>query len=491
MDKNIKNKKIIITFTAILGVVLFVLLISKVSLQNDTLFDIKLGEQYVTEGINTVDNFSIHENLKYVSHHFMANIITYLVYDVCGFMGLYFLEILLTLIIALLFYNANRIFLKSNKMSYLLLFVELLFMSPYISVRAQMYSYILFLLEIICIEKFLRKKDFKMLILLSILPLLIINFHAGTIFFYFIMIGVYLLNYLPIKMGKFESNRKIKKNLKYLLIPVVSGILLMFLNPFGIDNVLYSVKTLNNTFINNNIAEFQPATLFNCLMGFIYIFALINSYILTKKKIRTEQVFLLYGTIFMTLLSFRHFSLLVIVSVTSIEHITSFLQEIKEKILLEVDKNKIKNMKMSMSFIYLFVIFSFGFFWCAPKSYDYLPEDTYPLEGMKYIDNNIAKDSKIFNEYAWGSLMMFHNRKVFIDSRADLYTKEYNKDVNVAMDYIDAINCNKDYNEILKKYNIDYLFISPKSSLYHNVENNVNYECVYKDEYSAIVKVNI
>ena len=81
MAENKKSKKIIITLFAIFGVLIFVLLISKIPLQNDTLFDIKLGEKYLTEGINTNDDFSIHENLKYVSHHFLVNIITFLVYN--------------------------------------------------------------------------------------------------------------------------------------------------------------------------------------------------------------------------------------------------------------------------------------------------------------------------------------------------------------------------------------------------------------------------
>ena len=149
MAENKKSKKIIITLFAIFGVLIFVLLISKIPLQNDTLFDIKLGEKYLTEGINTNDDFSIHENLKYVSHHFLVNIITFLVYNTFGFVGLYILEILLTLIIAFLFFTANKIFLKSTKLAYFAIFIEMLFMLPFISVRAQMYSYILFLVEII------------------------------------------------------------------------------------------------------------------------------------------------------------------------------------------------------------------------------------------------------------------------------------------------------------------------------------------------------
>lgn len=491
MAENKKSKKIIITLFAIFGVLIFVLLISKIPLQNDTLFDIKLGEKYLTEGINTNDNFSIHENLKYVSHHFLVNIITFLVYNTFGFVGLYILEILLTLIIAFLFFTANKIFLKSTKLAYFAIFIEMLFMLPFISVRAQMYSYILFLVEIICIEKFLSTKKFRYLALLSVLPLFIINFHAGTIFFYFIIIGVYLLSYIRVNTVKLENDIARKENLKYLFIPIVIGSILMFINPFGIDSVTYSLKTLGNTFISENISEFQPSNISNFLIAFVYMFIWVNIYIFTKKKIKTYQMLLLYGTMFMTLISIRHFSLMVIVSATNMEHLFNVILQMYNAYINGVKKEKIKNMNIMICSVYIVVMFVTGAFFGKPDSYEFLPEEEYPLKGMEYINSNIPEDSRIFNEYTWGSLMMLNNRKVFIDSRADLYTSEYNKGTNVAIDYIDTIRCKKDFNKVFEKYNIDYLFISTDSNLYYNVENNPNYETLYKDKNCAVIKVNI
>lgn len=486
-----KRKKITLTFFAIILVFLFIILISSISLQNDTLFDIKLGEKYLNEGVNSIDKFSIHEGLDYISHHFLVNIITYLLYNSFGFIGLYCLEIVLVVILAILFYVANNIFLKNKKLSYLFLFIELLFITPYISVRAQMYSYIFFILEIICIEKFLKDKKFSYLILLSILPLFIINFHAGTIFFYFIIIGVYLLNYIPVNIFKIQNDIDRNKKLKYLFIPIVIGSLLMFINPFGVESVIYSFKTLGNSFINENIAEFQPASIGNCLIAYIYIFIYINVYFFTNRKVKLHQILLLYGTIFMTLLSIRHFSLLVIVSVTSVEHLADVVKSIYFFTINGIKKEKIKSINNMLICVYLIVIFCVGFYFSKPYEIKFLPENIYPLKAMDYINNNIPESARIFNEYSWGSLMMLNDRKVFIDSRADLYTSEYNNGTTVAIDYINAIQCKKDYNEILKRYNIDYLFISTNSPLYYNVENNLNYNIMYKDENSAIIKVNI
>lgn len=213
---------------------------------------------YINDGLKISDTFSIHENLEYTPQHFMVNIITYLIYNFSGFLGLYIWCIILTCILALLLYTANKLFIKNKLISYLFVFAQLTLLSNFISIRAQMYSYIFFLLELIFIENFLRKKKYKYLILLSILPLFIINFHAGTIYFYFIIIFVYLLNYTKIKTRKIEYNKDYVTNLKYLFIPIIIGFLLTFINPFGINQLTYCVKTLNNSFINTYISEFQP-----------------------------------------------------------------------------------------------------------------------------------------------------------------------------------------------------------------------------------------
>ena len=85
---------------------------------------------------------------------------------------------------------------------------------------------------------------------------------------------------------------------------------------------------------------------------------------------------------------------------------------------------------------------------------------------------------------------MFNNIKCFIDSRADLYTKEYTKDCTIADDYINIINCTGNYEELLSKYDIEYLLIDKESALAKNIFNNIKYEKVFEDDISYVIKVN-
>lgn len=488
--EKINKKNMLIKCGAILLIIVYIVLMCPIDIQNDIFFDIKQGEDYVVNGINTVDKFSIHDNLKYVSHHFMVNIITYIVYNLTGLTGIYILEIILTIMLSFLFYKANKIYVKNSIVAYFMIFLEIFFIREFISQRAQMYSYLLFLLEIICIEKFLRKSKKGYLIMLSIIPLLIVNFHAGVLPFYFIIIFVYLLNYINIKFRRFENEECFKKNLKYLIIPVVVGFGLMFLNPFGIDGIIYSFKTVSNKFITNNIVEFQPSNIYNNILFYMYLLLIAFTYIVSNKKIKTHQIALILGTSFMSMISARHFSLLVIVSVTNMDIFEDVIKSFYNKLKKGVEEKKVEKFKKSIIAILLFYTIVIAFINFAQMEKNLLPNKLYAIDGVEYIKNNIGKDKRIFNEYFWGSLMMLNDMKVFIDSRCDLYTEEYNPQTTVANDWIDALNCNKNYDSIFKKYNIEYVFIRKDSNLNEFLKDDNRYTLKYSDEVSVIYEVN-
>lgn len=487
------KKNILISILQAILLLIFIICLTPKSFQNDSLFDISLGNKYLNEGISTYDDYSIHENLEYTPQHFVVNIITYLVYNSFGFCGLYIWCIILTCFLAILFYIVNKLFCKRKIFSYLFVYAELALIISFISVRAQMYSYIFFLLELIFIEKFLRNKKYIFLTLLSILPLFIINFHAGTIYFYFIIIFVYLLNYIKIKIGKIEYNHEYVTNLKYLLIPIIFGTLLTFVNPFGYKQILYCAKTLNNSFIKSYISEFQPMTIKNSVGILFYgsLLIITLSLIFTKNKIKLERTLLLLGTTFMSLMSLRHFSLFIIFTIPCLEYVEEFFTILKDLSYKGITKTGKKVLKITIISLYISIYIFLGFFYLFKyNTNEYLPKSIYPIDSVNYIKENIGNDKLLFNNYSYGSLLMFNDIKCFIDSRCDLYTKEYNKDCTVAEDYINAINCTGNYEQILDKYNIEYLLISKNSALGKNIFNNSKYEKIFEDKCSYVIKVN-
>ena len=221
-----------------------------------------------------------------------------------------------------------------------------------------------------------------------------------------IIIFVYLLNYIKIKTGKIEYNKDYVINLKYLLIPIIFGILFTFVNPFGYNQIMYCVKTLSNSFINAYISEFQPINIKNTCGEFFYIYLLliVVSILYTKKKITLERLFLLLGTSFMTLMTLRHFSLFVIFTVPCLEYIEELVIKFKNLLYKGITKQGVKVLRITIIAMYLLIAICFSF----KNSFSnnragYLPKSVYPIDSVNYIKENIGNNSRIFkkiqNEY--------------------------------------------------------------------------------------------
>lgn len=494
--KNTDNKqikKIFKNLALCILVIIFVITISPIALQNDTFYDIVLGERYLNHGMFTVDDYSMHEGLIYQTHHYAVTIITYLTYNQFSYIGLYVLEIVLTLIIAILLYITNKEFVKSKFLAYIFLFVELFLLSPFISVRAQMYSYIIFILEILLINRFVKTNKKRYATGFAILPMFLANFHSGTLLFYFIIIMVYILGTFKFSFVKIENDRDIiKKNVKALAFVAIIGLLLTVINPYGIKALTYGLKTINNDFINNNIQEFLPYTITNDLgiYAAIYVGTIIMCLILSEKKVKTTELMMFFGTTFMMLLSTRHISILIITSVILLPHIEDVYRNLKLALYKGLIKNgkQVMNITIYVILIVLYIKISGDMLLGINRSFNFVPYDKYPVEAVEYIKNNDIGNARIFNQYEWGSYLMMNNIKVFIDSRCDLYTEEYNKDTTVALDYIKMKDVKEDYNELVRKYNIEYFLIKKDSSLAKILLLDVKYNKIYEDNISCIIK---
>ena len=101
----------------------------------------------------------------------------------------------------------------------------------------------------------------------------------------------------------------------------------------------------------------------------------------------------------------------------------------------------------------------------------YVDEKTYPVEMSDYIleyfeENNIdLKDVRLYNEYNYGSYLLYRGIPVFIDSRCDLYAPEYNGGIDIFMDFIKSSNLSVWFEDIFKKYDINYVILYKDSKM--------------------------
>ena len=113
---------------------------------------------------------------------------------------------------------------------------------------------------------------------------------------------------------------------------------------------------------------------------------------------------------------------------------------------------------------------------------------SYPVDASTYILENIdIENMKLFNEYNYGSYLLFRGIPVFIDSRADLYAPEFNKEGNeegrdIFSDYMNISGISTYYEDKFEKYDITHIIIGKKSKLNMFLSRSDNYKQLYSDD---------
>ena len=117
----------------------------------------------------------------------------------------------------------------------------------------------------------------------------------------------------------------------------------------------------------------------------------------------------------------------------------------------------------------------------------FVNENSYPVAACDYIVENIdLSTARFYNEYNYGSYMLFRGIPVFIDSRADLYAPEFsgNKDKDIFTEFINTSSISKFYEETFEKYDINYVILLKKSktNMLITKTNDANYKELYSDD---------
>ena len=549
-EANKKNKEINFTIIAIILIILFCVSITPVTFQNDTYYTIKIGEYIANHGIDMMDHFSWHENLSYTYPHWLYDFLTYIIYSIANFNGIYVVTFLLSAILGISIFTVNSKLNKNEGISFVITIGALYIIKPYIAARAQLVTFILFIWTIYFIEKFLEKKKKGYAIGLIVISILIANLHVAVWPFFFVLflpyIGEYVIAFIAdtilynkikifniknkikiltkkqknaekieklkkqleeiqtrtSKIKREEENKnpyklKIKRNenVRWLILIMIICVLTGLLTPIGNTPYTYLYKTMQGN-TTQNISEHLPMTLADNTEIICTLIVFLAILIFTKTKIRLSDLFMISGLCYLMLMTRRQQSIFVLIgSVILTRLIINMIKCYKEEELIEIEKVT-KNTLVAITLSILMILVSY--IEIKPKLDDtYVDEQSYPVAACDYIIENIdLENSKFYNEYNYGSYMLFRGIPVFIDSRADLYAPEFsgNEDEDIFTDFISTSSISKFYEDTFKKYGITHIICYKKSkmNMIMTKTNDSKYKQLYSDDYFVVYeRVNI
>ena len=102
-----KHKKAIFEIIAILLIALFSFSIAPKTLQNDTFYTVSIGNLIQKNGIDMKDHYSWHNDLPYTYPHWLYDVIMSVIYNQCGWHGIYVSVCVLSILLGVFIYEIN------------------------------------------------------------------------------------------------------------------------------------------------------------------------------------------------------------------------------------------------------------------------------------------------------------------------------------------------------------------------------------------------
>lgn len=547
MDKKTKMK---FNILAVIAILLFCFAITPKTLQNDTYYTIKIGEHIMENGIDMKDPFSWHENLPYTYPHWAYDVATYQIFNfgenigIGGFNAIYIATVILAMILGVLLYFVASKLCKNQLIAFLITFACIYLLQNFIAARAQLVTYILFVLQILFIEQFLETKKKRYAVGLIIIPIIIANVHLAVWPFYFVLFLPYVAEYLialiadanlyyriKIKLNKNKVKRLtlkkasqekidkltkridelqemqeksiarkqerrnnpyriiLKKNnaAKWLIVIMIICAFTGLLTPLGDTPYTYLIKTMQGNTMSN-ISEHLPLTLINnrsILAVFILFLAIL---IFTDTKITLRDLFMLGGLTLLCFMSRRQISLFVIVC-------GFIFEKLLVSLINKYDKDGCDKLTKAMTswlgkIVTILVVILISLYFYSNKIYSKVVDDsTYPVAACDYIIENLdTKTMRIYNEYNYGSYLLYRGIPVFIDSRAELYTPQFNGVAgrDIFSDYINISSISTYYEDKFESYGITHVIVKRNAKLNMFLSRDKKYKQLYVDKYYVI-----
>lgn len=485
-----KNKKTIyFEIMAIILIAIFCISITPKTLQNDTFYTIKIGEHIIeNKGIDKMDPFSWHQDLEYTYPHWLYDVIIYLIYSIGGMVGIYISTCIFSALLGITIYETNSKLVKNKVVSFVVTIGAMYMLRDYIAARAQLVTFILFSLQIYLMEQLANTSKKRYGIGLIAISILIANLHVAVWPFMFILYLPYIAEYIVIiieekfakKYGKqFKEGKKIsltkRDGVKYLIVVMIICTLTGFLTPLGTTPYTYLIKTMQGN-TTQNINEHLPMTLIKNaeILCVLIIFIAILAF--TDIKIRLIDLFMLGGLVLLMLYSKRQSTMFVIICSVILNRL---VYDFVKKEGKDVDEKPIEvftTLFGGFMISALILIISLYFVKTKIKA-KYVDEKSYPVEMSDFIiqyfnNNNInIKNVRLYNEYNYGSYLLYKGIPVFIDSRCDLYAPEYNGGRDIFMDFIKSSNLDIWFEDIFKKYDITHVILYKDSKMNMIIQN--------------------
>ena len=443
----------------------------------DMWWHLKMGEIiWTTHAIPTTDIFSFttHHH-AWIPHEWLSQVAIYLAYKWGGYSGLMLWLCLFASAIFIAGYALCTLYSGNAKVSFLGALVVFVFATVGLSIRPQMIGYLLLIVELLLIHLG-RTRNPRWFWWLPPLFALWINCH-GSFFLGILLAGIFLFSsFFHFRMGSLVSERWHRSSRRIFIASLIVSAGALFLNPVGIQQILYPVDTLIHQPLGLSVVrEWQPLEL-NSQRGILFLVVLgcvTLLLILRKSEIYLEELLLLAVGIW---LAGSHDRMLFVFGILAAPVLSRMLSSSWDGYDPETDRIWPNAVLIAISLLVAF--------WAFPGagSLEAQAEEKSPVGAVNFIKTHHLS-GPMLNDYTDGGYLIWAmpEHPVFVDGRGDVF--EW---TGVLQEFGSWATLQTDPNTLLDKYGIQFCLLEVNAPMANVLPLMHHWKPVYSDNLSVI-----
>lgn len=514
MFKNGYQQNKIFILLCVLSVLSIMWILVPVTFQNDTFYTIKVGQRIAEQGFTSVDDFTFLDGIPYTYPHWLYDYGIFLLYKLDGFKAIYLSSIVLSIVLTFLLLVISYRISNNRFVVFLVVIATVISLSLNFTARAQLITYILVVIEYGLLFAYTQQKLNRIIFLIAmmIISTLIVNLHCAIWILFFLLalpfVAEKVVSRYLIKMNYPISARiiaidKTQYSALFILLTLLLAILTGFLSPLGYTPFTYLIKTYNGI-STAMISEHQPLVPIKNIAFIVFIVQMVYLLLFTRCKMYASELLLLTGLIILTLMSVRQSAILLLINALIAPRLLTQAFEEHCPQRLTFYTTKIGSIKGAIIAFVLIMLLSCSHYYYAMSAAKFTQfdqntqkgfyiskhyDDHYPVKAMDYLSLHVdPATARIYADYGLGSYVLFRGFKPLLDSRADLYTIEFNHKRDYLKDLAELMAFKKPYELFFNEFNINYILLAKNDPLNHYINYDNRYERLYEDDEFVIYK---
>ena len=453
------------------------------TLDNDFYFLYPTGEYILKNGFHHTDFLSMHTDMKLVLQQWLSTVVFYLTYSRLGMIGLSVLLYICYALICFLAYKTIRLITKNELVAAVLsAVIDILIFNPFIVTRPQIFTYVILILDIWLLEKHVQTKKHKYLAGIPLLSLAQINLHASMWPMIFVFMLPYIANAIPVKIKSFKFEAE--GSLLGLFAALAAGALVGFINPYGLDNVIYLTSSYGQNKLSETIAEMQPSSIgmhYGKIMIILAILLGVVGFFIKGKKFSVRFFCLFIGTLMLGLMHLKGIPYFFIFGVIAFSYV---LKDIEVKIPDKL-KDKITRRTEILAAVILLLITASVSAYNLIRSLEAVPGKKVHYEHLDKVIEILDKSDEpvvLYANFNDGQYLEYKGYHPYIDGRAELFLFQNNEDYEYIGEYYDLRSAHMYYRDFTDRYGFNYLILGESSDRYllESLLHDDDFELVYE-----------